>query len=155
MKSSRPWQPMQRARLVPKVWPTDLPAEVLKALAEDKPREVWMNDRYVVQVFDRKWFDGSVDIVELSIRRTDRDYPRDWRHFQRIKNEIVGPEREACELFPAESRLVDGAKQFHLWVLPEGQFFPFGYIGARSVGGPDEPWAYGIGGRQRPLEEMS
>lgn len=63
----------------------------------------------------------------LSIKRRDRVWIRDWRELQRIKNEIAGPEREACELYPAESRLVDTSNQFHLWVLPEGQSFPWGY----------------------------
>jgi len=110
---------------------------------------MWMNDRYVVTVFER----GV--LTELSIRRQDREYPRDWRHFQRIKNEICGPEREACELFPAESRLVDGANQFHLWVLPAGMQFPFGYHGHRAVLNGDEEWLRDVGGKQRPLEEMS
>lgn len=44
---------------------------------------------------------------------------------QRIKNELLGDEYEACELYPAESRLVDGANQFHLWAI-NGQF-PFGF----------------------------
>jgi hypothetical protein len=39
----------------------------------------------------------------------------DWRDLQRIKNELVGPECEAVELYPAESRLVDTANQYHLW----------------------------------------
>src|SRR5438034_10689879 len=32
---------------------------------------------------------------------------RRWRDLQRIKNELMGPEREAVEVFPAESRLHD------------------------------------------------
>jgi hypothetical protein len=115
--------------------------------SRDRPAAAWQNDRYLVLVFERE--NG---VTELSIRRQDRDYPRDWRHFQRIKNEILGPEREACELFPAESRLVDGANQFHLWALPEGERFPFGYNDGRSVVDANDPRTAGIGGRQRPLE---
>lgn len=58
----------------------------------------------------------------------------DWRDFQRIKNELVAPEAEAVELFPAESRLVDTANHYHLWVFPEYRF-PFG-MQAREVSGP-------------------
>jgi hypothetical protein len=35
----------------------------------------------------------------------------DWRDLQRIKNQLVGPECEAVELYPAESRKVDTANQ--------------------------------------------
>jgi len=65
--------------------------------------------------------------AHLSIRRNDRRAIHDWRHLQRIKNEIVGPECEAAELYPAESRLVDGANQFHLWCFEPSYRFPFGF----------------------------
>src|SRR6187402_3694185 len=45
--------------------------------------------------------------IHLDIRRLDGGPCNDWRNFQQIKNELVGPEYEAVELFPAESRLVD------------------------------------------------
>lgn len=62
----------------------------------------------------------------LSIKRNDREPIREWRDLQRIKNELCGPEAEAVELFPAESRLTDEANQFHLWVFNRGYRFPFG-----------------------------
>jgi hypothetical protein len=47
---------------------------------------------------------------------------------QAIKNGIVGEECEAVELYPAESRLVDTANQYHLWALPSDLMrFPFGF----------------------------
>lgn len=52
----------------------------------------------------------------------------DWRDLQAIKNELVGPEHEAIELYPAESRLVDTANQYHLWVLKDpSQRIPVGW----------------------------
>lgn len=71
----------------------------------------------------------------LSIRRNDRRVIRDWRHFQRIKSELIGPDAEALELYPAESRLIDEANQFHLWVV-EGVRLPFG-PGVRMVSDPE------------------
>ena len=38
---------------------------------------------------------------------------------QYIKNELVGEENEGFELYPRESRLVDTANQFHIWVFQE------------------------------------
>jgi hypothetical protein len=65
------------------------------------------------------------DGVLLSIRARDRNAAHDWRDFQRLKNELVDPEAEAVELYPAESRRVDSANQFHLWAFPRYRF-PFG-----------------------------
>lgn len=84
--------------------------------------QVFVNDIYRVQV--RR----EPPIVQLSISRIDGEPCKDWRHFQQIKNELVGPEFEAVELFPAESRLVDMDNEYHLWVNTETGFrFPFGY----------------------------
>lgn len=66
-------------------------------------------------------------MIWLSIVNRDRSHRHDWRELQRIKNELVGPEREAIELYPAESRLVDTNNQFHLFVFPEGVTVPLGY----------------------------
>ncbi len=53
----------------------------------------------------------------LSIRENDRGHRHDWRDFQLIKNELVGPEAEGIEIYPPESRLVDSANQDHLFVF--------------------------------------
>jgi hypothetical protein len=68
--------------------------------------------------------DGS---MHLTFKRNDRAAVRDWRHFQAIKNEVAGVEREAIEVFPPESLLVDSANEYHLWVLPEGAWSPLGF----------------------------
>lgn len=49
-----------------------------------------------------------------------------WATKQRIKDELVGAERMAVEVFPARAELVDQADAYHLWVLPEGFRLPFG-----------------------------
>lgn len=96
----------------------------------DEAASVWRNSLYTVSKWDRQ-FEATGGLVlmvtHLSIKRNDGAAVRDWRHFQRIKNELCGAEREGVEIFPAESRLVDGANQFHVWVLPEGQRVPFGF----------------------------
>lgn len=94
----------------------------LFATHEGATAEIWKNDRYTVIVapYNPEQPEGFDGLVWLSIRRNDRKAVRDWRHFQWIKNEIVGPEREAIEMFPRESRLVDTANQYHLFVLPVG-----------------------------------
>lgn len=83
---------------------------------------IFENDSYHVEVRYNPPF------VHLDIRRHDMGDCKNWRELQQIKNEIVGPEHEAVELFPAESRLVDTANQYHLWVHVSSSYrFPFGF----------------------------
>lgn len=94
---------------------------ILKA-AGAEGGQLFRNNRY--QVVRRPMEDGA---VMLSIFRIDRAPSRDWRDFQRIKNELAGVEREAVEIYPAESRKVDMANQYYLWVLPVGTRVPWGF----------------------------
>ena len=99
---------------------------------------IWTNDTYMVNVHDNKAtaIEGML-VTHLSIKRHDNEPCTDWRDFQEIKNQICGPEREGMQIHPAESRLVDGANQFHLWVLPEGMKIPIGFFDGRRV--TDDP----------------
>lgn len=93
-------------------------------------------------------------VTQLSICRRDRDWIRDWRHLQRIKNELCGPEREGIEIFPRESRLVDTSNQYFLWVLPLGVSVGFGFqerlLSEQSAApiGRQRPWEDG----EKPLD---
>lgn len=94
---------------------------------------VWINDVY--QVAERRLGNGDekYEMIHLSIKRLDRQPVHDWRDLQKIKNEIVGSECEGVELYPAESRRVDTANQYHLWVFSSPSIkFPFGFS-TRSV----------------------
>ncbi len=96
---------------------------------DDSLVEYWVNDLYFVQV-NRHMSSGigEYKMTWLSIKRNDNRALMDWRHMQEIKNELVGLENEGVEIFPAESRLVDGANQYHLWVFEDPEFrFPFGF----------------------------
>ncbi len=108
--------------------------------------EIWKNELYTVTV--TRHADGWV--TELSIRRNDRRAAHDWRHFQRIKSEIAGPQIEAVEMYPAENRLMDTANQYYVFCLPPGTQFPFGYTGARNLADSDDMDGTD-GARQRPL----
>jgi hypothetical protein len=88
------FEPMQKADVV--VNPNAsrdsyLGALELKRLILRGRAEMWVNNIYtvVVRLLDK---DRS-GAMHLSIRRNDRDVAKDWRHFQRIKNEIIGDER--------------------------------------------------------------
>ena len=123
--------------------------EATREIERMKQQVIWMNNLYQVNVMELTP-DGESGpaLVHLSIKRLDKAACHDWRHFQRIKNEIVGPEYEAVELYPAESRLVDTANQYHLWVIKDETFrWPFGF-GERLV--VDNPGGNAV---QRAREE--
>lgn len=94
--------------------------DVMKKASETD--EVYRNDKYQVNL---KHLEGG--ITWLSIKSVDKQPIHDWRDLQLIKNMLCGPEREGCEIYPRESRLVDTSNQYHIYVLPEGQEFPFGF----------------------------
>jgi len=93
--------------------------ELIQLLASPK---TFANDVYYVQLWSNPPF------LHLNISRRDGEPCTSWRDFQQIKNELIGPEYEGVELFPAESRLVDTAHQYHMWVMADAKYrFPFGY----------------------------
>jgi hypothetical protein len=72
--------------------------------------------------------EGQAPWVWLSIHRLDRAPCRDWRDFYQIKCELLGPECEAVELYPAAARLVDAANEYHLIGSSDPTWrFPFGF----------------------------
>ena len=156
------WKPLERSVLQPNT-PEQLEAQaqhLLKAghfpdiekardqvtslynetMAQDK---VWINDIYQVNVREHGGLDVGepLIVVHLSIKRRDKQPCKDWRHFQLIKNQLVGDECEGVEIYPAESRLVDTSNQYHIWCIKDPKYtFPFGWDAGRitaegSVGG--------------------
>lgn len=99
-----------------------LPVNLPEGLRDDA---IFLNDIYQVNV-RRMIVEGMGRCVHLSIKRRDRQPVTDWRDIQWIKNQLVGPEVEAVQLFPAESRLVDTSNQFHIFCFPDIRF-PFGF----------------------------
>lgn len=121
--------------------------DATKKVAEDTA-EIWKNNIYQVCVRRDIKSQGFPDMIHLSVRRLDRGAIHDWRHMQRIKNEIIGPENEGCELYPAESRRVDSANQYHIYVISDPKLrFPFGFA-TRLVSDAEFGKA-----RQRPLDD--
>jgi len=102
--------------------------------------DVFLNNLYQVNI---KWDFGG--LIHLSIKRRNKSPIMDWRHMQRIKNELLGPEYEMVQLFPAESRLVDTVNQYHFFAMPNQEKFPIGMEDGRCVSDlPDS-----TGARQR------
>lgn len=133
----------------------DQPIEKVRAiLAEQMKRRFYKNSIYTVivtPVEKEPGHESLPDVLWLSIRRNDRAPIRDWRHLQRIKNELVGAECEGVELYPAESRLVDTVNQYHLFVFESPVMrFPFGFDD-RYVRDHDAVVEAAANTKQRPL----
>ena len=99
-------------------------AAARKMLEEEHAKcRFFTNNLYQIAV--QPYGDGGM--LHINIRRRDGSMVKDWRHFQQIKNEIAGEEREAIEIYPAESRKVDTSNKWHLWVMPEGKGINVGW----------------------------
>ena len=105
--------------------------DVLAMMEDDrKDQEMWQNSRYTVLIFRHEVQGLGPDMIHLSIRRNDRQRPgpERYRDFQRIKTELVGPDNEGVELYPAEARVADCADQYHMYVMADPTLsFWFGY----------------------------
>lgn len=155
-----PWTPFERVEPIHQD-PQKLAAafgvslDDVKRVQSDEVREfvaMYQNSIYTVLLYKPKPVEGWPAMWWLSIRRNDRQAAHDWRHFQRIKNEVIGPEFEGVELYPAESRLADTSNQYHLWVLQDEKVrFPFGFEG-RCVKDHDPQKEAMANTKQRPFE---
>lgn len=131
------WTPFQ-------LCPNAVDANLSVVAANPDGAPVYVNSRYQVVVYPPVPTPVG-RIVHLCFKSHENDAYHDWRDMQRIKNELVGPEYDAVEIYPMESKLADSANQYHLWVLLDAPV-PFGF-GERLVG----EIAAGFG-RQRPWE---
>lgn len=92
--------------------------------AKVHPTRFEVNNIYSVQFYRHRTEWGWV--TQLTIRRHDQSPDIPWADKQRIKNELMGPEYTAIEVFPSEENLVDQANLFHIWCLPKDFEIPFG-----------------------------
>lgn len=147
------WVPMREASLTP---------ESLSRLDRADPvgpDAVYVNHLYQALVYKEDAaspgpgshvYSRMPDVIHLSIKRRDGRACADWRHLQQIKNEIVGREHDGMQLFPAESRLLDTANQYHLYVLSSNDMrWPVGGF-TRQV---RPAWDVPDGCEQRPFEK--
>lgn len=123
-----------------------MPDEKIEAhLQRLKEETVYLNNRYqvVVEEMEPKEDVNFPPMIHLSIKRRDKrqiEPDSHWRDLQRIKNELIGEEYEAVELYPAESRKVDTSNQYHLWVVHNRTFqFPWGFQKRMVLEGGEGP----------------
>lgn len=117
--------------------------DAVKVLAANAgTAEYWRNSIFTVVKYrlGSGWF-------RLRIEASDgRPVDRNWPLFQAIKNQLLGPECEALELYPAESRKVDEANMYHMYgVADPAVKFSFGMTPV-DLGGK----RYDVRGRSKP-----
>jgi hypothetical protein len=81
-------------------------------------QKVFTDSVYIVEVYETAGA-GPFD-CHLAVKRVDCSPIRTWRALQDIKNEIVGADAIAIEIYPRESEVTDTANLYHLWVLRRG-----------------------------------
>ena len=107
-------------------WTSFVPVVEIPAGGGDPGGTMYRNSRYNVAV--RRY----PEHIHLAVTSNDYSPRHDWRDFQRIKNELIGPDAEAAELYPSEDRLIDTTNTFHLW-SPVGKRLDFGFDKGRHV----------------------
>lgn len=94
--------------------------------------KLFCNEVYTatLRVFDTGWpFTGGSWAV-IGIFCPDGAPRHDWRDFQHIKNDLVGTDWEAVELYPDEQRLLDPSNYYMLWCAPR---IPIGKFEGRRI----------------------
>jgi hypothetical protein len=91
-------------------------SDAKRAVQDVKLEKVLVSSSYQVNVVElgrqhSKW----PPLVWFSIKRRDKAVIVDRSILRDIKTVLAGPEAEGFELYPAESRLVDTANQYHLY----------------------------------------
>lgn len=135
-----PWTPLEPATLEPirvqtildvqAAYPQLTREAILEQHRRDAPDAVYLNSRYQVNVYSK-----DRELVWLSIKKRDKTAvgPERYRDFMAIKDQLMGPEYEAFEVYPARSRETDTANQYHLWVLPKDTILPVGFNDGRNI----------------------
>jgi hypothetical protein len=93
------------------------PDVIYRQAAETFAEAKWYrNNLFLVGVRPAEQPDGW---LHLLVKRCDDSLAIGWPDLQRIKDEIVGPECEAVELFPANARLIHMGDTRHMWANPD------------------------------------
>ena len=92
------------------------------------PLRAWRSKEFLVQLFP-----ALGDVQRLSVNRTRVDPATlrwvdgiTWDDLQRLKREAGYGDREAVEIYPPDSCIVNVASIRHLWILPGRMPFSWG-----------------------------
>ena len=86
--------------------------------------EVWLSDKYLVQVFDEG---HSLRMSVNRVTQTDGKWDEglSWDELQQIKGDIGRGNKYAIEIYPRDCDVVNVAHLRHLWILPK--MLPIGW----------------------------
>lgn len=112
-------------------WDRIVPTEQQKAEhpISENVSVCYSNNRYGVQVYEcfiEKLGLAGETITQVTIGRHGDLESITWDELQRIKNELIGEDRVAIEIYPPVRQLVNQANLRHLWVFHQGYTLPFG-----------------------------
>lgn len=71
----------------------------------------------ILEVYTPKW--GFTR--HMKVKRSDGKSGISWDILQQLKNEYLGPDVMAVEIFPPEHEVVNDLNMRHLWEIPLGQ----------------------------------
>jgi len=87
---------------------------------DPKRIEVWISNKYLVQVFTEDNFVLRVSVCRTSVRQNGRwSDGLSWDDLQDIKRQIGREDSYAIEVYPRDRDIVNVANMRHLWILPE------------------------------------
>ena len=84
---------------------------------------VWCNKHFLVIEGLTQESKTLGTLRHLCVRPHDGLHPG-WGALQTIKNDLIGRESWAMEVFPPEFQLVDDANMYHLWIITDPAFIP-------------------------------
>ena len=86
--------------------------------------EVWLSNKYLVQVFDEG---HSLRMSVNRVTQTDGKWDEglSWDELQQIKGDIGRGNKYAIEIYPRDCDVVNVAHLRHLWILPK--MLPIGW----------------------------
>ena len=92
-------------------------AEMARTRVDKLPDIAWKNNHYTVQLYrcERVILGKLMD--KVMIRRNDGEPIREWRVLQKIKDQIIGEDKMAIQVFPPKEELVDVANLY--WIFTE------------------------------------
>lgn len=87
---------------------------------DPKRIEVWISNKYLVQVFTEDNFVLRVSVCRTSVRQIGGwSDGLSWDDLQDIKRQIGREDSYAIEVYPRDRDIVNVANMRHLWILPE------------------------------------
>jgi hypothetical protein len=113
------------------IWisPQEIEAKKVEATSLNFPvpncQRFCYNNQFRVMFFHRQTEWGLVEHLMITQHNGNKINDH-WATLQQIKNELMGSDRLAVEVYPPTTELTDDMNAYHLWVLPVGFKLPFG-----------------------------